>query len=102
MRRPFSDRRRLPSNCAPFAPTKHCARRSVNPERRRLPLRAPATEEATMAAERKDQHPADAWSDIPDPILGAAPPSSASMKAPATASATRSQVQLQRLVLLGM
>jgi len=55
-----------------------------------------------MAAERKDQHPADAFRDIPDPIVGAAPPSSASMKAPAIASATRSQVLLQRLVVLGM
>jgi hypothetical protein len=53
-----------------------------------------------MAAERKDQHPADAWSDIPDPVLGAARPSSV-MKPPATASATRRQVQLQRLIFLG-
>jgi hypothetical protein len=54
-----------------------------------------------MAAERKDQRPADAWGDIPDPILGAAPPSSA-MKPPAIASATRGQVRLQRLLFLGM
>jgi hypothetical protein len=54
-----------------------------------------------MAAERKDQHPADAFRDIPDPILGAAPRRSAAMKAPATASATRNQVHVQRLIFLG-
>jgi hypothetical protein len=54
-----------------------------------------------MAAERKDQHPADAWTDIPDPITGAPPPRSTAMKPPTGTSPTRSQVRLQRAVLLG-
>jgi len=54
-----------------------------------------------MAAERKDQHPADAWSDIPDPLLGAPQPSAPAIKMPDTPSPTRGQVQLQRFVLLG-
>jgi hypothetical protein len=54
-----------------------------------------------MAAEREDQHLADAWSDIPDPIAGTPRPSSPSIQAPATPSATRSQLMLQRLVFLG-
>ena len=53
-----------------------------------------------MAADRKDQHPADAWSDIPDPLLGSAPPSSP-MKAPTSPSATRGRVRAQRLAFLG-
>ena len=54
-----------------------------------------------MAADRKDQHLADAWSDIPDPLLGSAPPPSAPMKPPTSTTATRSQVRAQRFVFLG-
>jgi hypothetical protein len=54
-----------------------------------------------MAADRRDQHPADAWSDIPDPLLGSAPPPSSPMKAPTLPAATRAQVHVQRFVFLG-
>jgi hypothetical protein len=54
-----------------------------------------------MAAERKDQHPADDWGDIPDPLLGVPRSSPPAIRVPTTPAATRSQVQLQRLVFLG-
>ena len=54
-----------------------------------------------MAPERNDRHPADAFSDIPDPIARSSERPAAAMKAPAVASPTRSQVRLRRFVLLG-
>ena len=54
-----------------------------------------------MAAERKDRRPADAWSDIPDPLGGMPQPPAPDIKAPATPSATRRQIQLQRVLFLG-
>ena len=54
-----------------------------------------------MAADHNDRHPADAFSDIPDPIDGSSERPRQAMKAPAVASPTRGQVRLQRLVLLG-
>src|SRR5689334_13387692 len=95
-----SARRRPPSSSARFALTKRSARRSVNRARRPTAKRAPPTE-AAMAAERKDQHPADAWSDIPDPLHGMPQPPAPSIKVPATPSATRAQVLVQRFVFLG-
>jgi hypothetical protein len=54
-----------------------------------------------MAADHRDRHPADAWSDIPDPILGVPQPPSRGIKVPATPSATRSQLLRKRLLSLG-
>src|SRR5689334_24746467 len=95
-----SARRRPPSSSARFALTKRSARRSVNPARRPTAKRAPPTE-AAMAAERKDQHPADAWSDIPDPLLGMPQSPAPQIQAPATPSATRAQMLVHRFIYLG-
>ena len=54
-----------------------------------------------MAADRKDWRPDDAWSDIPDPLAGMPRSPAPDLKAPATPSATRSQVKLQRLLFIG-
>jgi hypothetical protein len=54
-----------------------------------------------MPAERDDRHPADAFGDIPDPIGGASERPAPPMKPPADPSPTRSQVRMQRLLLLG-
>ena len=53
-----------------------------------------------MGAERDDRHLADAWGDIPDPIVGSTERRAESMKAPAVDSPTRTQRRLQRFVLL--
>ena len=54
-----------------------------------------------MTAERKDWRPADAWSDIPDPLAALPQAPLPDIKVPATPSATRRQVQLQRVLFLG-
>jgi hypothetical protein len=55
-----------------------------------------------MSAEQSDRQPSDVFSDIPDPIAGSPRRPQQAMKVPAEASPTRSQVRLQRLVLLGV
>jgi hypothetical protein len=54
-----------------------------------------------MAADRRAPDLPESWDDIPDPLLGAPPPSSSPMKPPAHASATRGRVRLERFVFLG-
>lgn len=54
-----------------------------------------------MSAERDNRQLPPEWDDIPDPLLGSAPPPSKPMKPPTQGSATRAQVRLQRGALLG-
>lgn len=55
-----------------------------------------------MTAEQSDRQASDVFSDIPDPIVGSTHRPLQAMKVPVTASRTRSQVRLQRVILLGV